>query len=124
MQELVVQADIHARAVFRWRRGIAIVQIDIDPVAAQEIEIRRQVQGDVNRRWLKPGRLELLFIGFQFAEGHRAIGADPVWRIVRFTRQQRFHVANSDAIATEQHVPLGNAFRRLDQIFIIATKYH
>ncbi|MNV16532.1 hypothetical protein D3C71_1072980 [compost metagenome] len=49
LQELVVQADIHPRAVFGRRCGIAIVQIDIDPVAAQQIQIRRQIQRDVNR---------------------------------------------------------------------------
>ena len=44
LQELVVQADIHARAVFRRRRGITVVKIDIDAVGTQQVQIRRQVQ--------------------------------------------------------------------------------
>ena len=122
LQELIVQADIHTRAVFAWRRGVTVVEIHINTVAAQQIEIRRQIQR--NRRRFQPGGLELLFIGFQLAERHRTVSTYPVRRIIRFTRQQRLHLIHHHAVATEQDIPLRNAFRRLQQIVIVAAKDH
>ena len=124
LQELVVQADIHARAVFGGWRGIAVVQIDINAVGTQQVQIRRQIQRQANRRWLKPRRLQLFFIGFQLAKGDRTVGTHPVWRIIRFTRQQRLDLIYHDAVAAEKDVALGNGFCCLHQIFIITTKDH
>ena len=44
LQELVVQADIHARAVFGGWRGITVVEADINAVGTQQVQVRRQIQ--------------------------------------------------------------------------------
>ena len=124
LQKLVVEADIHPRAVLHRRHGVAVFQIHIDAVGPQQIEIRRQVKrhGDGIRH--QAAGLQLLLIGFQLSKGDRTVGAHPVRRVVRLTRLQGFDAVHGDAAAAEQNIALSNPLRRQQQVVIIAAENH